>query len=83
MSRIRFSRKQLTLPYALFLLFFVVFPLLLIVYYAFTDNNGKLLYPINQITSALKDIPRLAREYQEAQCYYSRKEPEQRCCSRK
>ena len=31
-----------------------------------TDNNGKLLYPINQITSALKDIPRLAREYQEA-----------------
>lgn len=38
--RIRFTRKHLAIPYALFMLFFVVFPLLLIVYYAFTDYNG-------------------------------------------
>jgi spermidine/putrescine transport system permease protein len=57
MSRIRFSRKQLTLPYALFLLFFVVFPLLLIVYYAFTDNNGKLT--LNNFVSFFSDNTKL------------------------
>ena len=35
-----FSRKQLCIPYALFLIMFVVFPLLLVVYYAFTDSAG-------------------------------------------
>ena len=35
-----FSRKQLCIPYGLFLAMFVVFPLLLIVYYAFTDKTG-------------------------------------------
>jgi len=35
-----FSRKQLCIPYALFLVLFVIFPLLLVVYYAFTDANG-------------------------------------------
>ncbi|MBE7086920.1 MAG: ABC transporter permease [Clostridiales bacterium] len=35
-----FSRKQLCIPYALFLIMFVVFPLFLIVYYAFTDKTG-------------------------------------------
>ncbi len=34
-----FSRKQLAIPYGVFLALFVVFPLLLIVYYAFTDKN--------------------------------------------
>ena len=42
MSKIRFSRKHLTIPYALFLLVFVILPLLLIVYYAFTDAEGNL-----------------------------------------
>ncbi|MBP5608209.1 MAG: ABC transporter permease [Lachnospiraceae bacterium] len=37
----RFSRKQLAIPYALFLLVFVVLPLIVIVYYAFTGNDGK------------------------------------------
>lgn len=41
MSKIRFSRRHLTIPYALFLLLFVVLPLLLIVYYAFTDSDGR------------------------------------------
>ena len=35
-----FSRKQLGIPYALFLLLFVVAPLLVIIYYAFTDGTG-------------------------------------------
>lgn len=38
--RLSFSRKQLCIPYGLFLAMFVVFPLFLIVYYAFTDKNG-------------------------------------------
>ncbi len=37
----RFSRKLLAIPYALFLLVFVVIPLFIIVYYAFTDDNGQ------------------------------------------
>ena len=39
MKKIRFSRKQLAIPYALFLVLFVILPLLLIVYYAFTIDN--------------------------------------------
>ena len=38
--RLRFSRKMLAIPYALFLGFFVVVPLFIILYYAFTDANG-------------------------------------------
>ncbi len=37
---LRFSRKHLGIPYALFLAVFVLFPLILIVIYAFTDANG-------------------------------------------
>ncbi|MBR4420251.1 MAG: ABC transporter permease, partial [Clostridia bacterium] len=40
MRALKFSRKQLGIPYALFLLIFVILPLVLIVYYAFTDSNG-------------------------------------------
>lgn len=36
-----FSRKLLAIPYGLFLLCFVVIPLLIIVYYAFTNDDGK------------------------------------------
>jgi len=45
MNAIRFSRKQLGIPYAIFLLLFVVFPLVLIILYAFTkvDPNGHLV----------------------------------------
>ena len=35
-----FSRSQLAIPYGLFLSVFVVFPLLLIIYYAFTSKTG-------------------------------------------
>ncbi len=37
---IGFSRKQLCIPYGLFLAMFVIFPLFLVVYYAFTDKTG-------------------------------------------
>lgn len=37
--KLRFSRKTLGIPYAVFLLFFVIAPMLVIVFYAFTDVN--------------------------------------------
>lgn len=40
MSKLRFSRKQLAIPYALFLIFFVILPLLVVIKYAFTDESG-------------------------------------------
>ena len=39
--KFHFSRKLLAIPYAFFLAFFVVLPLFIIVYYAFTDDNGQ------------------------------------------
>ncbi len=36
----RFKRKYLAFPYAVFLLLFVIVPLVLIVYYAFSDDTG-------------------------------------------
>lgn len=39
-SFLRFKREHLCIPYAIFLVCFVIFPLLLIVFYAFTDANG-------------------------------------------
>ncbi len=37
--RLRFSRKTLGIPYAIFLLFFVILPMLVIVFYAFTKQT--------------------------------------------
>lgn len=37
----RFSRKALGIPYAVFLLIFVAAPLLVIIYYAFTNGSGQ------------------------------------------
>lgn len=43
MTALKFSRKHLGIPYAVFIGAFVVFPLLLIIYYAFTDaETGKI-----------------------------------------
>ena len=39
--RLHFSRKLLAIPYGLFLAIFVLIPLFIIVYYAFTDDAGK------------------------------------------
>ena len=38
--KLKISRKQLCIPYALFLAVFVLLPILIIVYYAFTDSKG-------------------------------------------
>ncbi|MDE6075018.1 MAG: ABC transporter permease [Clostridia bacterium] len=42
--KLRFSRSQLCLPYAVFLILFVIAPLLVIVYYAFTNGQGKFTF---------------------------------------
>lgn len=41
MSKFRLTRKSLAIPYALFLLVFVVAPLLVLFYYAFTNGDGQ------------------------------------------
>ena len=53
----RFSRKLLAVPYALFLLVFVIFPLFIIFYYAFTNEQGKftLEHLINFFSGSGKD----------------------------
>ena len=37
--KLRFSRKTLGIPYAVFLVCFVIIPMLVIVFYAFTDDE--------------------------------------------
>ena len=53
MGKLRFSRKQLCIPYALFLILFVIAPLLVILYYAFTNGKGKFSFAnfVNFFTS--------------------------------
>ncbi|MGN0437742.1 MAG: ABC transporter permease [Lachnospiraceae bacterium] len=41
MKQISFSRKNLGIPYMIYLVLFVVMPLIVLVYYAFTDKTGK------------------------------------------
>ncbi len=60
MEGIRFSRKQLCIPYALFLALFVIVPMLLILFYAFTEatESGGISFSfanfINIFTSTAK-----------------------------
>ena len=53
MMKLRFSRKQLCIPYALFLILFVIAPLVVILYYAFTNGEGKFSFAnfVNFFTS--------------------------------
>lgn len=57
MSKIRFSRKSLAIPYAVFLAIFVVLPLLLIVYYAFTDSEGR--FSLSNLTTFFSNSTRV------------------------
>lgn len=41
MHKLSFSRKSLGIPYGLFLLLFVVAPLIVLIYYAFTNGQGQ------------------------------------------
>jgi len=54
--RFRFQRKYLSIPYAVFLVLFVILPILMIIYYAFTDANGNLSFQafINFFSSTSK-----------------------------
>ena len=53
MTKLRFNRKQLCIPYAVFLILFVIAPLIVIVYYAFTNGQGKFSFDnfVNFFTS--------------------------------
>ncbi len=44
MTKLRFNRKQLCIPYAAFLILFVIAPLLVIIYYAFTNGTGQFTF---------------------------------------
>ena len=43
-ARPHFSRKLLAIPYGLFLAAFVIVPLLIVVYYAFTNDDGEFTF---------------------------------------
>jgi spermidine/putrescine transport system permease protein len=49
----RFSRKTLGIPYAVFLLLFVVAPLLVLFYYAFTNGQGQ--FTLRNLTDFFSD----------------------------
>lgn len=42
--KLRFNRKQLCIPYAAFLILFVICPLLVVIYYAFTNGTGHITF---------------------------------------
>lgn len=44
MKNYRFDRKQLVIPYFIYLLLFVVMPLLVVIYYGFTDDEGRISF---------------------------------------
>ena len=56
MTKIQFSRKQLCIPYAVFLALFVIVPMLLILFYAFTGTDGRFTFEnfLNFFTSTAK-----------------------------
>ncbi len=58
MRALKISRKHLGYPYALFLILFVLLPLIIIVYYAFTDSDGH--FSILNFVSIFSDITALA-----------------------
>ena len=39
-----FSRRQLAVPYAIFLFLFVIIPLFVLIYFGFTDENGRISF---------------------------------------
>lgn len=56
--KFRFSRKQLCIPYAVFLVCFVIIPMLLIVFYAFTETNdaGNLTFSIKNFFNFFSSV---------------------------
>lgn len=58
MRALKISRKHLGFPYALFLILFVLLPLIIITYYAFTDSDGH--FSLSNFASLFSDITALA-----------------------
>ena len=52
-NTLTFSRKNLGIPYAVFLLFFVVAPLIVLVFYAFTNGQGQ--FTLENLTGFFTD----------------------------
>lgn len=52
-TKFRFSRKLLAIPYGLFLAIFVVIPLLLIIYFSFTDSDNN--FTLSNVTDFFSD----------------------------
>jgi spermidine/putrescine transport system permease protein len=50
----KFSRKQLCIPYAVFLILFVIAPLLVVIYYALTNGQGQ--FTLANFTGFFTDI---------------------------
>ncbi|MBE7088324.1 MAG: ABC transporter permease [Clostridiales bacterium] len=44
MKALKFNRKHLCIPYSVFLILFVIAPLLVIIYYAFTNGQGEISF---------------------------------------
>ncbi len=53
MRKFSFSRKQLAIPYAIYLLCFVVAPLFVLIYYAFTEESGR--FTLSNLTRFFTD----------------------------
>lgn len=53
MQTLKFSRKTLGIPYAVFLLLFVAAPLLVLIYYAFTNGQGQ--FTVSNLTGFFTD----------------------------
>ena len=53
MKTLKFSRKSLGIPYALFLLLFVALPLIVLIYYAFTNGQGQ--FTVRNLTGFFTD----------------------------
>ena len=53
MSKLRFSRKSLGIPYIIFLMIFVVAPLIVLVFYAFTNGQGE--FTLENLTGFFTD----------------------------
>lgn len=44
MRKLHFDRKHLSVPYLIYLILFVVMPLLVVLYYGFTDDEGNVSF---------------------------------------
>lgn len=55
--KFRFQRKYLSIPYALFLLFFVLLPIIIIIFYAFTNREGH--FSFDSLVSFFSDASKI------------------------